>query len=1003
MRKILALIFLCASMALATTSFSINWSPVTATLSKNESESDSVTVRKASTPAEADGYEYGSTTVRYNGMFYRFYCSHGLNTVPFIQNKSNYVDGWDYVRMRTSRDGATWSAPRVVVIPSSGKDSCACDPTIIKGDDNYWYLYYTGYSKLYSTVTFVARSKNIEGPYEQRYVGNGGEDGWANYPSEPAPIFTTMKKVDGMEDKKTVAYGAGQASVVKVDNNYHFWFTDVSYAPIDKIGIVENNEFKGTRKFWRFRHVKVPSDELYKRVTINGENKIIFDGKILQNWPRKAIAFEGESEIVNDETLKEYGLENEETVGEPDLLKGESVVELNDFGDVKWDSTARQFEMWTISRHYTIAAYAVYEYKQWIKRYVSKDGDKWYPKDSIGPLNLVSNVGMSGDSIGHIIDGRTIVSFAGNSDTLQYEPEPEYFIRGCDPKDGCNDASLYLWEDVKSPWKYLIQLTSDKKYPKDVEPSLLLEPLTSARKFNYPTLFKKWWNTNRGLEPAAVGRPWSTYQFTVGSNVVKGETILNQTQTAMYNGMRYYQFPSNIRSYHSDGTKDKLEFIAGDFDGDGITDIGVVNRGTARWYIRSSLTGQWGAPKIDWGWQWPALTSLSDDFDIVLGDYDGDGMTDRAIVQKSSRMWFVFSSKQPGQNALVVGRDTIYGWPFPGSGSMTRALSGDYDGDGISDIGSVDCPVNASYCQWRYLSSKTGKIEKIFFNGSSYWYNMNSRSNHIVLEGDFDGDGITDPTIWSPTYGWSVNSSRTGKKLKDPNLGVLDNSGAPVYLDEGKTIQKRGAFLNEYKWAGDYAPIVGDFNGDGISDMGKVDVNVHDDSRYYTWYTIVTPPISSSYFNHALKYFKRIPNYQILVGDLDGDGVSDCMMADLSNIRVYFYTSSYGKKPISRVISPLYNPSTGALYKIQFVPTPSVDEEKPQVAPVITKSPKLNTQGMTLTISDMELGSDVRVFNMIGQNIIKEKADLAEKKVQLPSKGMYIVRVGSQSSVINVK
>ena len=87
MRKILALIFLCASMALATTSFSINWSPVTATLSKNESESDSVTVRKASTPTEADGYEYGSTTVRYNGMFYRFYCSHGLNTVPFIQNK----------------------------------------------------------------------------------------------------------------------------------------------------------------------------------------------------------------------------------------------------------------------------------------------------------------------------------------------------------------------------------------------------------------------------------------------------------------------------------------------------------------------------------------------------------------------------------------------------------------------------------------------------------------------------------------------------------------------------------------------------------------------------------------------------------------------------------------------------------------------------------------------------------------------------------------------------
>ena len=1018
MRKILSLIFLCASMALATTSFSINWSPVTATLKKNGNSSDLVTVRKVSTPAEADGYEYGSTTVRYNGMFYRFYCSHGLNSVPFIQNKSNYVDGWDYIRMRTSRDGATWSAPRVVLIPSSRNDSCACDPTIVKGDDDFWYLYYTGFSKLYSTVTFVARSKKIEGPYEQRYVGSGGEEGWADYPLEPAPIFTTLKKVDGLENGTTVAYGAGQASVVKVGNYYHFWFTDVSYAPIDQIGIVENGVFKGIRKFWRFRHIKVDSDKLYKKVKKNGKNKIIFDGKILQNWPRKSITFEGESELVK------------ETIGDSDLLKGESVVELNDFGDVKWDSTKNQFEMWTTSRHFTIASYAAYEYKQWIKRYVSKDGDKWSPKDSIGPLYLVSNVGISGDSLGHIINGRTIVSFAGNSDSLQFKQNSGYFVRGCYPKDNCGDASIFSWDDLNSPWKYLIRLTSDKKYPKDVDPSLLLEPLTSAKKFNYPTLFKMWWETNRHLAPAAVGLPWSTYQFTVGSNVATGQTVLNSANTSYAKGVRYFQFPDSLRNRN-------LEFIAGDFDADGITDIGVVDRSTAQWYIRSSLTGQNGAAKIGWGWQWPGITKFSDDYKIVVGDFNGDGAADPAIVHKPSKLWFIYSSKN-GEDIVrrkVGGKMTdIWAKPVLDSNKITYALAGDYDGDGINDIGAVDCFDDAKpypYCIWRYLSSEEGKVKPIPIMGSDEGKWMGMTSYQTVVEGDLDADGKNDPTIWDPSLGWFSISSRTVNALYDPNLGYRDDFGRQVYeikdskgkyqldrwgnrkrvvqdtlgdkvnsyLNNGWTFEPvLGATLFGYRWTGtQYKPLIGDFNGDGMGDMSMV--NMAD----FNWFAVVTPPASVGYFGHVLPYFKKFANPQIFVGDFDGDGVSDCAMGDAQNARVYFYTSSFKDKPIEKTISPLYNPFTGALYKAQFVPAPSVDEEKPQIAPVLTKSPKFNTQGLTLMISDMEIGSDVRVFNMIGQNIVKEKADFAEKKIQLPSKGMYIVRVGSQSSVVNVK
>ena len=891
-------------------------------------------VRKVSTPAEFEGYEYGAATVHYNGMFYRFYCSHGMNSVPFIQYPNNYKNGWDYIRMRTSRDGATWSAPRIVLVPSSNADSCACDPAIIRSD-GYWYLYYTGFDKSYRTETFVARSENIEGPYEERFVGGSSSEKWKKNPKKPSPVFKTKKKTTNSTDE--LPYGAGQLSVVKTkDGKFHFWFTDVDNTPDSS---VRKNE-----KLWKFVHVVASSPY-----------------EDLQDLPRTEI-----------------------------IIGKQNRFPMNDFGDVKWNPKDTVFEMWMTSKHYNLAHFTKdnkedKSRKISLKRYTSKDGNTWTFKDSVGAFHFASNVGMSGDSIGHINkDGKYLVTFAANKDSLAFKKNTQKLRACCNKqKNDCSKSESWsgCWFD------------DGAQVPKDI-----FELSDTLFDVPYPTYEKIWSNVNNERSGAVPGLPWSTYQFTVGSTINKGETVLNQSQTAMYDGMRYYQIPPDlIPSYNKEK---KLEFIAGDFDGDGITDIGVVNRNTARWYIRSSLTGQWSVPKIGWDWQWPALTSLSDDFDIVLGDFDGDGMTDRAIVQKSSRMWFVFSSKAPGQNALVVGNKTIYGWTFPGNGSMTHALSGDYDGDGISDIGSVDCPVDVSYCRWRYLSSKTGKIDTISFDGSLSWKNMKSRSNYYVLEGDFDGDGKSDPAIWNPTQGWSINSSRTGKKLYDPNLGVLDDSGMPVYLDDKKTL-KIGSYISNYKWAGNYIPVVGDFNGDGVSDMSKVDVKKLDNTKYFTWYTIVTPPVSSSYFNHALKYFKSIPNYQVLVGDLDGDGVSDCMIADRSNIRVYFYTSSFGSKPISKVISPLYNPSTGALYKVQFVPEPSIDE--PKIHSMPKTSPKFSTKGMTLTISDMELGSDVRVYNTIGQNIIKTKADFGEKIIQLPSKGMYIVRVGSHSSVVNIK
>ena len=712
--------------------------------------------------------------------------------------------------------------------------------------------------------------------------------------------------------------------MVKKGDKYHFWFTDVSYAPKGAV--------TPSAKLWKFVHVE--TDAPYGN---------------FQNKPRTPISLDGETSFP-----------------------------MNDFGDVKWNPTGGingngQFEMWITSEHYSLAYQN--EYNQYIMRYVSADGVNWSSTgDRKGPYHIISNVGMSGDSIGHIIGNRTLVTFAANKDSLNFKKDIDLVRLGC-RGESCNES------DMHKKWKYAVRASSA-----NVDNLTLSDDVFE---FEYPSLEIMWWNANHNN--SVPGRPWSTYQFTVGSNINKGEIILDSTNTGYANGMRYYQFPNDLKNRN-------LEFISGDFDGDGITDMGVVDRGSARWYIRSSLTGQFGTVKIPWGWQWPGLSSLDASFDIVVGDFDGDGISDRAIVNKSNKMWFVFSSKAPGQNALEIKGKRIFGWTFPGSNPMAHALSGDYDGDGINDIGVVSCPKNANYCYWHYLSSRTGGAKIISVGVRGVWDGMTS--NHSVLEGDFDGDGKTDPAIWRATEGWSVKSSRTGEILYDPNLGKLNSNGIPVLDANGE--QERGSSIKKYKWGGNYSPIVGDFNGDGLSDMSMVDVNDPNNWGYLTWYMVVTPPMSPSYYGHALKYFKKIANPQILVGDFDGDGVSDCAMGDVQNARVYFYTSSFKDKSIAKTISPLYNPSTGALYKAQFIPDePIVTEEQVQSMPKTLA--KVKTKGLDLMISDMNLGSEIGVYNTIGQRIFRGNAVSSDMKVQLPSKGMYVVRVGTQSSVVNVK
>lgn len=856
MNKVLPLILLGVSMTLAvTTSF----------------------VQKASKPAEFEGYEYGTATVHYNGMYYRFYCSHGLNSEPFIL-QDNLLNGkpgapdeetlnlsMDYIRMRTSRDGSVWSAPRVVLVPTKNHDKpCACDPAIVYDEkEKFWYLYYTSFVTGSQTVTNVARSKNIDGPYIERYVGEGkGNNGWTEYPEEPKAILKASSTGGS-------GYGLGQISVVKMnDGKYHFWFNSTTHAPWDP---------EDASSIWHFSHIKTDSpykglQEEYEKLRKKGQDKISFDG--VSEFPR------------------------------------------NDFGDVKWNPSIGKFEMWITSKHFYL------DNGIYIKRYVSKNGNEWtFTDDQKGAFSFASNVGMSGNEKGWIENNNYLVTFGAPDEISKY--------------------SNFRLPDKRE--RQIKQVFLENQYG------------------------------------AVTGKPWSTFQFVVGgnkSNIVSLKKEKNK---------KYFQFPiSNPQG------KD-LNFITGDFDGDGIADIGAVDCSSdyiaegCFWYIRSSQTGKIGLPNIPNGWHW---LGMNRSHTIVVGDFDGDGKADPAIVDAASKTWYVISSKSPnGENLLTLSRTidnknvSIFGWVFPSINKMTHVLTGDYDGDGISDIGAVDC---SKSCIWKYISSRKQKSVNLVDPNNG---KRNGKlSDYVVLEGDYDGDGKTDPTIWHPTEGWFTISSRTGKNLIDP---LLDG----------------GTKMKGWKWTGvEFIPVVGDFNGDGRSDRSIVKKATIDAktnvAKPFEWFLSMTSVYSRSYLSDGLlDYFKYLDNYQILVGDIDGDAVSDCIIVDKTNARVYFYSSEFSDGNVQKTI---YRMASSSLAKEGFVPgEPSIDEEQLQTGSKTLA--KFRTNGLDLIVSEMNLNSEIGVFNMIGQSVFKSVAGSSEMKIQLPSKGRYVVRVGNQSSVISVK
>ena len=304
-------------------------------------------------------------------------------------------------------------------------------------------------------------------------------------------------------------------------------------------------------------------------------------------------------------------------------------------------------------------------------------------------------------------------------------------------------------------------------------------------------------------------------------------------------------------------TRSDVRPLIGDFNDDGRDDVALLRTGgdwttlpvafatgDGNWSISNRSVGPFA------GW------ARQDDVRPLVGDVDGDGRDDIALVRQSgdwSTLPVAFAAGS-GDWSITNGVAGVFaGWARSG---FVRPLIGDFDGDGRDDIALL-----RQESGWDTLpvASAAGRGEWAVTNRpAGPFAGWATRSGVKPLTGDFDGDGRDDIALLRQDAGWDT-------------LPVAFAAGSGSWTIVNGSI---GRFA-DLATRGRVRPLVGDFNGDGRSDIAllrqegdwrSMPVALANGSGRWTVANFTSGPFAE---------WARAGSVQSLVGDFDADGRDD--------------------------------------------------------------------------------------------------------------------------------
>ncbi|MER5891098.1 FG-GAP-like repeat-containing protein, partial [Streptomyces sp. NPDC001941] len=266
---------------------------------------------------------------------------------------------------------------------------------------------------------------------------------------------------------------------------------------------------------------------------------------------------------------------------------------------------------------------------------------------------------------------------------------------------------------------------------------------------------------------------------------------------------------------------DQVKKVAGDFNGDGLSDVAVLygyGDGTVRlWTFPGNSDGSFTPAFESWSttpgnWEFARVR-------LHGGDFDGDGRDDLAAwydYPDGSDALFTFRSDARGGFAAPV-----QGWrSVPGNWftEQSKYVTGDFNGDGRDDLGVLYTYGGTAVKFWTFLANRDGGFDgaKLAWD-NPVWGEMNRTDVHA---GDFDGDGRDDVALWFDYADghdsvYVLKGNKDGTVTGSPNP-ALNSPAGWLMRDQMKTV-------------------VADYNGDGRDDLATMYGYTDGTVRMFTW------------------------------------------------------------------------------------------------------------------------------------------------------------------------